>query len=35
MSKFNLKNFLATITIKVGFISVSYPQYIKQLKKTI
>jgi len=35
MNKFDLTDFLATITVNMGIFSISYRQYIKELKKTI
>lgn len=35
MFKFDVTKLLGTITIGIGFLSFSIPQYIKQLKRTI
>lgn len=35
MFKFDITKLLGTITVGVGFLSVSFPQYIKELKRTI
>jgi hypothetical protein len=35
MFRFDLEKLLATITIGTGFLSISFDQYIKELRKTI
>lgn len=35
MFRFDLEKLLATITLTVGFASISFKQYIKELRKTI
>ena len=35
MFRFDLEKLLATVTISVGFATISFKQYIKELRKTI